>query len=170
MQCWAELHFVGLSKWSFKECFLMDINVKTRAEVSWAAGGRGHGTRAGLGIVMASNIHIIDFYVLIHILIITCPRFIPINCMKLPHKRKTLANIAPCMRIVIFHTAVCQWQLSWQGHPALLSRVNWPTLNTEHFHCSWPPPIFTSLAFLNSDIDSVINFCRKSVSFLKAPG
>ena len=36
----------------------MDINVKTRAEVSWAAGGRGHGTRAGLGIVMASNIYI----------------------------------------------------------------------------------------------------------------
>ena len=33
----------------------MDINVKTRAEVSWAAGGRGHGTRAGLGIVMASK-------------------------------------------------------------------------------------------------------------------
>ena len=47
----------------------MDINVKTRAEVSWAAGGRGHGTRAGLGIVMASNIHIIDFYVLIHMYI-----------------------------------------------------------------------------------------------------
>ena len=55
MQCWAELHFVGLSKLSFKECFLVDINVKTRAEVSWAAGGRGHGTRAGLGIVMASK-------------------------------------------------------------------------------------------------------------------
>ena len=47
MQCWAELHFVGLSKLSFKECFLVDINVKTRAEVSWAAGeGRGHETRA----------------------------------------------------------------------------------------------------------------------------
>ena len=63
MQCWAELHFVGLSKLSFKECFLVDINVKTRAEVSWAAGeGRGHEQWvAGLGSVRGSE-NMIHFY------------------------------------------------------------------------------------------------------------
>ena len=46
----------------------MDINVKTRAEVSWAAGGRGHGTRAGLGIVMArkKNISLIFMFLFIY--------------------------------------------------------------------------------------------------------